>query len=82
MKKVLFPNITYWLLLFIPLTVIGFYPTYFSQIFASVPSIYHIHAFFMLLWIALAILKLAGDILFTTCNKNLEMDSSPAFIII
>jgi hypothetical protein len=57
MKKVLFPNIVFWLLLFIPLTLIGFYPTYFSQIFSGVPSIYHIHAFFMILWIALAILQ-------------------------
>jgi hypothetical protein len=57
MNKVLFPNIAYWLALFIPLTFIGFYPTYFSKLFSGVPSIYHIHAFFMLLWIALAILQ-------------------------
>jgi uncharacterized membrane protein len=55
MKKVLFPNITFWLLLFIPVTFIGFYPSYFSKIISGVPSIYHIHAFFMIVWLALAI---------------------------
>lgn len=57
MNKVLFPGIAFWLLLFIPLTIIGFYPTYFSKLFSGVPSIYHIHAFFMILWIILAILQ-------------------------
>ena len=57
MNKILFPRIFLWLLLFIPLTLVGFYPTYFSQFIAGVPSIYHIHAFFMTLWIVLAVLQ-------------------------
>lgn len=57
MNKILFPRIFLWLLLFIPLTLVGFYPTYFSQFITGVPSIYHIHAFFMTLWIALAVLQ-------------------------
>ena len=57
MNKVLFPRIFYWLMLFIPLTVAAFYPTYFSKIFTNLPSIYHVHAFFMTLWIALVIIQ-------------------------
>lgn len=57
MNKVVFPRIFLWLLLFIPLTLVGFYPTYFSQLIYGIPSIYHVHAFFMTLWIAMAVLQ-------------------------
>ncbi len=57
MNKVLFPRIFLWLLLFVPLTLVGFYPTYFSQLIYGVPSIYHIHGFFMTLWIVMAVLQ-------------------------
>lgn len=41
----------------IPLTFLGFNPTYFSKLFGSLPSIFHIHALFMLMWIAMVIIQ-------------------------
>jgi hypothetical protein len=55
MNKILFPGLVWILLLLIPLTLIGFWPTYFSKLFETLPSVFHIHAFFMTLWIALAL---------------------------
>ena len=57
MNKVLFPHITRWLLLLIPFTFLGFYPSYFSRQPGEVHAVYHIHAFFMLIWVALAIVQ-------------------------
>ena len=54
MKKVLFPHISWLLLLLIPFVIIGFYPSYFSRLSAN-QSIFHVHAAFMLCWVALAI---------------------------
>ncbi len=56
MNKVLFPGISWFLLLLIPVTFFGFYPSYFSKLFTT-GTIFHIHAFFMLLWIAMAIIQ-------------------------
>ena len=53
--RTLFPKATWWLLLLIPFTFIGFYPTYFSLLFNKMESAFHLHAAFMLLWIAMAI---------------------------
>lgn len=55
MNKILFSNLPWFLLLLIPLTLIGFWPTYFSKLSDSLPSVFHIHAFFMTVWIALAL---------------------------
>ena len=55
MNKILFSKLPWFLLLLIPLTLIGFWPTYFSKHFDSLPSIFHIHAFFLTVWIALAL---------------------------
>lgn len=55
MNKILFPGLAWSLLLLIPLTLIGFWPTYFSKLFETLPSVFHVHAFFMILWIALAL---------------------------
>ena len=57
MNKVLFPHVTWWLLLLIPFTFLGFYPSYFSRLPGDVHAVYHIHAFFMLIWVALAIVQ-------------------------
>lgn len=57
MNKILFPKITLWLLLLVPFTIWGFFPSYFGKLFAKQPSIFHIHAFFMILWIGLAIIQ-------------------------
>lgn len=54
MNKILFPKIAWILLLLIPLTFFGFYPTYFSKLF-STHFLYHAHAVLMILWIAMAI---------------------------
>ena len=56
MNKVLFPGISWFLLLLIPITFFGFYPSYFSKLFTT-GTVFHVHAFFMLLWIAMAILQ-------------------------
>lgn len=56
MNKALFPQLPWFLLLLIPFTFFGFYPSYFSKLFATT-TIFHVHAFFMLLWILLAIIQ-------------------------
>lgn len=55
LSKILFPQINWWLLLLIPFTFFGFYPTYFTNLFSPMPGIIHLHAVFMLLWISIAI---------------------------
>lgn len=57
LNKILFPKIYWWLLLLLPFVFFGFYRSYFSKLFSSMPSIFHIHAFFMLLWVATAIVQ-------------------------
>lgn len=57
MNKILFPKLPWFLLLLIPLTLVGFWPTYFSKLFETLPGIFHLHAFFMILWIALALVQ-------------------------
>jgi len=54
-NKVLFPKTAWLLLLLIPVTFFGFYPGYFSRLFDDMPSLFHVHAFFMLWWVAMAI---------------------------
>lgn len=55
--KVLFPSITWWLLLLVPFVFFGFYPSYFSKLLSPMDSIFHVHAFFMGLWVTLAIVQ-------------------------
>lgn len=55
MNKILFPHISWFLFLLIPVTFYGFYPSYFAKQFSHLPSIFHLHAGFMILWIAMAI---------------------------
>lgn len=57
MNKVLFPKTAWFLLLLIPIIFLGFYPSYFSILLSSTDTVYHIHAFFMILWVALAIIQ-------------------------
>lgn len=57
MKRILFPHIEKWLFLLIPLAVIGFYPSYWSKITDDIPTIKHIHAFFMSTWVVMSILQ-------------------------
>ncbi len=57
LSKILFPKITWWLWLLVPLTFLGFYATYFSKFFTQLPSIFHIHAFCMMMWIALILVQ-------------------------
>jgi hypothetical protein len=54
MTKVLFPNIRWWFLLLVPVTFLGFYPSYFSKL-SDTLSVFHFHAIFMIVWIAIAI---------------------------
>jgi hypothetical protein len=53
--KVLLPNIAWALLLLIPITFIGFYPSYYSTL--NAPLIIHIHGALMLLWLATVIIQ-------------------------
>jgi hypothetical protein len=55
--KVLLPGTTWILLLLIPITFFGFYPSYFSQLTAPAPSIIHVHGFMMTIWLAFAIVQ-------------------------
>lgn len=57
MNKFLFPKIAWFLLLLIPFLFSGFYPSYFSKLLSPTDTIYHIHAFFMILWVALSIIQ-------------------------
>ena len=57
LHKILFPKFTWWLWLLIPLTFLGFNPSYFSKIFTGLPSIFHIHVFFMVMWIAMILIQ-------------------------
>ena len=54
MNKILFPGLAWFLLLLIPITFWGFYPSYFAKLF-SMQLVYHAHAFLMILWVAMAI---------------------------
>lgn len=53
--RVLLPYTPWALLLLIPITFIGFYPSYYSTFHA--PAIIHLHGAVMLLWLALAIIQ-------------------------
>lgn len=57
MKRILFPHIEKWFLLFIPLVIIGFYPGYWSKITANKTTILHVHTFFMCLWVIMSIVQ-------------------------
>lgn len=57
MKRILFPHIEKWLLLFIPLIFFGFYPSYWSSLTVNHTSIQHVHAFFMCLWVIISIVQ-------------------------
>lgn len=53
--KILYPGISLWLLLLIPVILAGFYPTYLAKLPGSMGGIIHIHTLFMSCWLILAI---------------------------
>lgn len=53
--RTLFPGTAWTLLLLIPLTFFGFYPSYFAKLNAPTATVIHLHSAFMLLWLATAI---------------------------
>ncbi|MBX2968406.1 MAG: hypothetical protein KF803_03470 [Cyclobacteriaceae bacterium] len=55
LNRVTFPWLPWALLLLIPITFFGFYPTYFSRLTGSLPTVYHLHSGMMLLWLFMAI---------------------------
>lgn len=55
MNKFLFPKTSWFLFLLLPFVFLGFYPTYFAKPFDDMPSIIHVHTFFMAGWVVLAI---------------------------
>lgn len=58
MKKILFPHIEKWLLLLVPLVVLGFYPSYWSKLLSvDKTMIQHVHAFLMCLWVIMSLVQ-------------------------
>lgn len=58
MRRVLFPHFEKWLLLLIPLVIVGFYPSYWSKILTDKSTtIQHVHAFFISLWVIMSIVQ-------------------------
>jgi hypothetical protein len=57
MNKILFPHLSRWLLLLIPVTFFGFFHSYFSKLNTPTPLVIHLHAGMMLLWLALVIIQ-------------------------
>lgn len=55
LDRVTFPWLAWALLLLIPITFFGFYPTYFGKLGGSIPPIYHIHSGMMLLWLSMSV---------------------------
>jgi hypothetical protein len=55
MNKVLLPKTAWFLTILVPLTFVGFYPSYFARLLTPLPTIFHVHTFFMVAWIALAL---------------------------
>lgn len=51
-ERVLLPGTAWALLLLIPITFFGFYPSYFSSLATPTSAIIHLHSVFMLLWLA------------------------------
>lgn len=52
----LYPNLAYWLMLFIPLSIAAFYFTYFNQMQSS-PSLIHFHFALMASWLGTVIVQ-------------------------
>lgn len=55
--RILFPYLSWWLLLLVPFLLLGFFPSYFSKLFSPMNSVIHLHAIFMCLWMAIAIVQ-------------------------
>jgi hypothetical protein len=55
--RIFFPNLSWFLLLLIPVTFFGFYPSYFSQITSPTSSIVHVHGIMMVIWLAFAVIQ-------------------------
>lgn len=55
--KLLLPKTAWALVLLIPITFLGFYPSYFSILTTPMPVVIHIHGMLMLLWLALAVVQ-------------------------
>ncbi|NVJ85093.1 MAG: hypothetical protein HWE15_02250 [Algoriphagus sp.] len=51
----LYPNLGYWLMGLIPLTIAGFFVTYISKITFPQPGIVHIHFILMALWLGMIV---------------------------
>ncbi len=50
--KTLFAGTAWMLLLLVPITFIGFYPSYFSKFHSTTSTVIHLHSLLMLLWLA------------------------------
>lgn len=57
LDRIFFPKVRWWLLLLVPLTIIGFYPTYFSKLLSPMANVFHLHAIFIMFWILMAIIQ-------------------------
>ncbi len=57
LDRVTFPWVVWVLLLMLPITFFGFYPSYFSLLSEPLPIIFHIHGIMMLVWLFMAIIQ-------------------------
>ncbi|MBX2965555.1 MAG: hypothetical protein KF845_05370 [Cyclobacteriaceae bacterium] len=55
--RILFPGTAWALLLLVPITFLGFYPSYFGRLNIPTPTVVHVHSIFMMLWLAMAIVQ-------------------------
>lgn len=57
LERVLLPGTAWALLLLIPITFFGFYPSYFSRLSTPTSTVVHVHSVFMLLWLATVVVQ-------------------------
>lgn len=56
-NRVLFPGSAWWLLLLVPVILLGFYPTYFAMSAAPVSGLLHLHSLLMMGWVLMAVVQ-------------------------
>jgi hypothetical protein len=55
--KLLLPKTAWVLVLLIPITFLGFFPSYFSKLTTPIPMVIHVHGVLMLMWLLLSVLQ-------------------------
>jgi hypothetical protein len=55
--ELLLPKTAWVLVLLIPITFLGFFPSYFSKLTTPIPMVIHVHGVLMLMWLLLSVLQ-------------------------